>query len=280
MKNNWIYILLCLLGFVFLGLMILTAVNWFLVSSTSLDTNFVQKGSQLLQGICVFLLPAVLTAKFVSDTPLKYLRLQKSNAKCVILTIVFALFAIPAIDLFTQLNAKMHLPQFMHVIDEWMRQMEEQLEEVTEQMLSVSTVGGLLVNIFIVGMVAAICEEILFRGLILRMLESKFGMHLAVWLSAIIFSAIHVQFFGFLPRMLLGAGFGYMAVWSGSLWLPVIAHFINNTTGIIGFYLIHNKLIITDLDYNNMPINPIFSVACIVISIASLILMKKVNNVS
>ena len=72
--------------------------------------------------------------------------------------------------------------------------------------------------------------------------------HLAIWVSAALFSALHLQFFGFLPRLVLGAMFGYMLEWSGTLWLPVIAHFVNNAAAVIAYYLAHKGLIGNELD--------------------------------
>jgi len=74
------------------------------------------------------------------------------------------------------------------------------------------------------------------------------NIHAAIWVTAFIFSAIHVQFYGFLPRILLGAAFGYMAVWSGSLWLPILAHFINNAVGVIAFYIVRKQSITFDIE--------------------------------
>ena len=61
--------------------------------------------------------------------------------------------------------------------------------------------------------------------------------HLAVWIVAFVFSTLHFQFYGFVPRMLLGAIFGYAYLWSGSLWVPVIAHAYNNSSVVVMTWL-------------------------------------------
>jgi hypothetical protein len=96
-------------------------------------------------------------------------------------------------------------------------------------MLQMETSNQFLATLVAVAFLPAICEEWLFRGA-LQPLVSKWSgnIHVGVWVSAILFSAIHFQFFGFIPRMLLGAGFGYMVVASGSLWPAVLGHFVNN----------------------------------------------------
>jgi uncharacterized protein len=63
------------------------------------------------------------------------------------------------------------------------------------------------------------------------------NIHVSIWFAAILFSAIHFQFFGFVPRMLLGALFGYIYYWSGNLTLAILAHFVNNGVSVLALYL-------------------------------------------
>ena len=105
-------------------------------------------------------------------------------------------------------------------------------------MLQMSNIGDLTIMILIVGVLTGIGEEFVFRGIVQRLFLEKFrNRHIAVWTTAIIFSAIHFQFYGFVPRMLLGAFFGYLLVWSGNIWLPVTAHALNNSLSVIGAYI-------------------------------------------
>jgi len=107
--------------------------------------------------------------------------------------------------------------------------LEAEAARITQAMLQMETSNQFLATLVAVAVLPAICEEWLFRGA-LQPLVSKWSgnIHVGVWVSAILFSAIHFQFFGFIPRMLLGAGFGYMVVASGSLWPAVLGHFVNN----------------------------------------------------
>jgi membrane protease YdiL (CAAX protease family) len=90
-----------------------------------------------------------------------------------------------------------------------------------------------------IAVLPAVGEELLFRGVIQK-LFSKItrSHHWGIWISAILFSALHLQFYGFIPRLLLGAMFGYLLVWSGSLWLPILAHFINNAAAVTALFMI------------------------------------------
>jgi membrane protease YdiL (CAAX protease family) len=97
--------------------------------------------------------------------------------------------------------------------------------------------GGLLVNLFMIGILASVGEELIFRGLLQRLL---FGLvrnvHVAIIITAILFSAFHFQFFSFLPRLILGLILGYLMFYGRSIWYPILAHFVNNTMGVIYYY--------------------------------------------
>jgi membrane protease YdiL (CAAX protease family) len=99
-------------------------------------------------------------------------------------------------------------------------------------------VGGLLVGMFVIAVLPAVGEELVFRGIVQRRLYTLVrNPHVAIWTAALAFSAIHVQFFGFFPRLLLGALFGYLYYWSGNLWYPIFAHFVNNGFTLLMLYL-------------------------------------------
>src|SRR5690606_2422366 len=116
----------------------------------------------------------------------------------------------------------------------WMKVQELQMEKITEKILQVTSFSGLLLNLLVIAIIPAIGEELLFRGCLQPVFHRwTKNIHIAIWITAIIFSAIHVQFYGFIPRMLMGAVFGYMLYWGRSIWLPIIAHFINNATAVI-----------------------------------------------
>jgi len=201
--------------------------------------------SQFLQSICGFLLPAMTMAYLTSNQPLSFLSVQKTpRLKLTLITIAFMLVAIPAINLLAELNASVKFPEFLRGFEEWIRRHEDYRILITERFLETSTIRGLLLSIFLMAVIPSIAEELFFRGLLQRYFAQwTKNKHIAIWLTAFIFSAIHIQFYGFVPRMLLGAYFGYLLVWSRSIWLPVIAHFVNNAVAIIIFFLHQNQYI-------------------------------------
>ena len=104
-----------------------------------------------------------------------------------------------------------------------------QAQGAVEVLLGGTSYGDLIVGLLIVAVLAGFSEEIFFRGALQRLIMSgPLNHHLAIWLTAFIFSAFHMQFFGFFPRLVLGGYFGYLLYWSRSLWLPVIIHALNN----------------------------------------------------
>jgi predicted HTH transcriptional regulator len=118
------------------------------------------------------------------------------------------------------------------------------MEHLTEAFLKMETPGELIGNLIMIGLLPAIGEELFFRGILQRIfVDWSKSKHWGVWITAIIFSAVHMQFLGFVPRLLLGALLGYLYVWSGSLWLPIIAHFVNNAAAVILTYIYSNDII-------------------------------------
>lgn len=111
---------------------------------------------------------------------------------------------------------------------------EEIAERMTSMMLNSDSSLSLFVAILSMAIIPAFCEEVAFRGVVQPLLAKiTKNIHAAIWITAAIFSLIHVQFYGFLPRMLMGALLGYMVVWSGSLWSSILAHFVNNALAIV-----------------------------------------------
>jgi len=143
----------------------------------------------------------------------------------------------------------MSLPSFLSGLEKWMKASEEQAAELTKSFLEMHSLSDVLFNIFMIGLLPAIGEELLFRGIVQKIfVQWSKNVHVGVWTSAVLFSAMHVQFYGFIPRMMLGALLGYLLVWSGSLWLPMIAHFVNNASAVIFTYLFHEQMMSVDAD--------------------------------
>jgi membrane protease YdiL (CAAX protease family) len=157
----------------------------------------------------------------------------------IILVLIIMLVSMPFMEWAMLWNQKMVLPDFLKGIEKWMKEKENATMGITLKLVTVRSNLDFVANLIIIAVLPAIGEELMFRGGVQRSLNRAFeNPHVAIWLSAIIFSAIHVQFYGFVPRMLLGAGFGYLYYYSGSIWYAMLAHFINNAYAVCAaFYM-------------------------------------------
>lgn len=162
---------------------------------------------------------------------------------------VLAINFMIALSPIAEWNANLDFPGFMNGFEEWARSAEQRNEEITKTLTAFTSVGDLLLALLVIAIIPAIGEEVVFRGLMQNELfRASKNPHVAIWFAAFIFSAIHFQFFGFVPRLLLGALFGYLYYWSGNLWVPILAHFFNNGIQIVAMYYVNNGLIDMDAE--------------------------------
>jgi membrane protease YdiL (CAAX protease family) len=188
---------------------------------------------------------ALIFAYLTVKNPQEYLKASfKFNWLLLVIVFCVMLISSPLIELLSNVNQKMVLPHFLDGLQKTFREWEDQAKKVTDVLLQMPTVFSMILKLVFVGLLTAIVEEFMFRGVIQTIFIKWFkNPHAAVWITATLFSAFHMEFFGFLPRLLLGALFGYFVVWSGSIWTSVWAHFINNGTAVVVTYLYQNKMI-------------------------------------
>lgn len=215
-------------------------------SAAGLDTSQavnMLKYFQIVQSFGLFIIPPILAGWLFYGNFIKYLHLDKAiSASQVFIAVMIMISAMPFINYIRELNAGMNLPDWLGGVEQWMKTSEEQATRLTEAFLNVNTFGALLMNLFMIAVLPALGEEFLFRGVIQRIFTRLTrNVHLGIWISAMLFSAMHMQFYGFIPRMLLGALFSYLLVWSGSLSVPIIAHFINNGLAVVAAFYINRQ---------------------------------------
>ena len=205
---------------------------------------------QIINTLGLFVFPPLLFAYFVSKTPASYLGMNRNPALISTLTgIAVIIVILPFLHWTAGINEMLSLPEWMSGIENWMKSSEEQAREITTLFLSSQTVMGLMANLLMIAILPAIGEEFLFRGVLLRLFREWAGnVHVAVILSALLFSALHLQFYGFLPRFILGIFLGYLFVWTRSIWVPVIVHFFNNGIAVVAAWLHARGSISTDVD--------------------------------
>lgn len=160
---------------------------------------------------------------------------------------VLALAMAPVLDLTYRLNRLM--VEWIPMIGEMVAFYEDAAEVVTRALLTMPDLGSFIGILVAIAVLPAIFEEIAFRGVLMpRLARATGNIHAAVWISAALFSAIHLQFFGFIPRMLIGAGLGYLVIHSGRLWPAMVAHFVNNGMAVVSAYIMGPEWLETGLD--------------------------------
>jgi membrane protease YdiL (CAAX protease family) len=229
-----------------------------------------------IQALCVFILPVYFTLKATNSPPITYLKLNKNERldKKILFGLLVFFTGYVFVLFLTHWNRAIELPESMRGIEQWMRAKEDMAMATTERLLSVQTIGGLLMNILIIGVVAAVAEEIIFRGALQQFLQewTRNG-HVAVWISAFIFSTIHFQFFGFFPRLVLGALLGYLLLYTQNLWIPIFVHFFNNTLIVVVNYFWKNAEWLKNTE--TIKITPPFAILAVISLIVTILLFQK-----
>ncbi len=191
------------------------------------------------QEFSFFLIPGILILKLIRPDNQNYInnsRLPLATDILLVVILGFCLFPITSYS--GGLNAGMHFPHWLSGVEKWMVEKENSTDQVMNTLISPVTFRAMIFNVLMIAVLPAIGEEIIFRGIFQKIFSDLFRSgHLAIWFTAFLFSTLHFQFFGFLPRFILGLVFGYLFFWSGTLWLPVISHFLNNAVSVVVIYL-------------------------------------------
>jgi membrane protease YdiL (CAAX protease family) len=254
-RDLLIFILLTI-GVILIGYLIASAI---VISLYGLDTildigrlNFTNPNVenalwiiQILSTTIPIFVASVVFAYRIVKKPEEYLKLT-SAIPGLLWLVVFCVMVIstPLIECLSNFNQKLVLPHFLDGVQRWMRETEDQAIKLTALLLQMKTIPSMIFKLIVVGLLTAIVEEFMFRGCI-QTIFTKWtkNYHIAIWVTAALFSAFHMEFFGFLPRMMLGVLFGYFVVWSGSIWTAVWGHFINNGTAVVASYMYQNKMV-------------------------------------
>jgi len=216
---------------------------------------------QTLQALGMLVIPGFFVLRSM-EGPSGFTRLFPFPKRQAVM-LCFAVFPvlIPFVHFTSGLNGAIPIPG---AFGEWAAAKEAEVMQLTLRFMDMPNVGLLLFNLFMIALLPALGEELLFRGIIQRMcVRQGLNVHLAVWAAAVIFSAIHLQFLSFIPRVLMGVVLGYLLAWSGNMWYPIIAHFANNAVAVMLYYATQHGL--TNVDINDMgggdPVTVLFSLA-------------------
>jgi len=232
--------LLTWLGFIAVSGVLFMAITGIMVSSgVNMLNAHVMRGILVFQDVFIFVLPAFLAACCWSKQPGKWLQLKtKTDSRIIWGAILVMIIALPGNNLLAYLNQQITLPEAWAPFEQWMKAQEESAEKALMILLDDTGWMAFVCNFIVIAVLAAIGEEFCFRGVLQGLMKHTTA---AIWITAIVFSTIHLQFYGFVPRLLLGALFGYMLVWTNNLWVPIIMHCTNNGVIAILYYIAQVK---------------------------------------
>lgn len=230
--------LLLLFGLLFIGMCLTGFAGELMAGLTGRGTRATLLTVAAVQNILCFAAPVIILYRLTRPHPWQWGGFTAGvPSKSVLAMIALYALALPALNQTIWWNDHLNLPPSLHSLQDTFMTMEAQAREATETMLGGSSVGVLIVNILLVGILTGVCEEIFFRAGLQRILSEKMSRTAAIWLSALVFSVMHMQFFGFVPRLLLGAFFGYLYAATGSIWLNAAAHALNNSLVVVFSWL-------------------------------------------
>lgn len=223
----------------FVVMFLLMGIMQTIVNSIGLDRRCYILTFSLVQGLFVFIFPTILTWMMTSLRPWHMMGMDRSlSLKSLGWMLALYVIAYPAIAQIIYFNADISFPDSMKGLEQTLRDWENAGADATAAIMSTTTVGGLIVNVLIVGLFTGLAEEMFFRAGIQRMMmTSRISPTVAIWSAAAIFSFVHFQFFGFVPRLLLGAMFGYVYWRTRSIWAPALLHGINNSIVVVTEWL-------------------------------------------
>lgn len=241
--------ILILLGLFFVGLFVTQ-----LVSALFVDSENISRSQMLLtsviQNIFAFILPALVFNKIIYGNYTKQDGLRNgSHLSAYIVPVILIIIAMPFMNYIVEWNQNLSFPASMQGFEHKLREMEDLNASFSAKILDTSSFWGLITGVICIGILTGFGEEIFFRGALQKLfVECGINHHIAIWTAAFVFSAIHFQFFGFVPRLLIGAGLGYLFYWTGSIWVSASAHAVNNSMVVIFTWLQKNRFLTDDLN--------------------------------
>ena len=251
------------LTLLFVGGLLITALLTGLVIDR-LDTIPALQISIIAQNVLTFAMPAVVAVCIYTAKPWRFLAIDRRPpiVDIALMTAVYVA-SIPLVNYLVALNEAIALPECLSGIEQALKNAEESARAVTDSLLSSHAMPGFAITIFAMCILTGIGEEFFFRGALQGFIAQRVrSPHAAVWIAALIFSFFHFQFYGIIPRTVIGAVLGYALIYSRNIWVPVIGHAVNNAVAaLLQAYQIDEKTLIPGTAADSIPILPLLSLA-------------------
>lgn len=220
----------------FFILMLLVSICNAIIGSLPIGTerDHILWGS-VLQNILAFMLPAYLVARFCSKDAWEWLKLTpRLNLKPFLGVLIVYVITLPAMEFLIGWNESIHFPESLSGLEKSLRELEDASQAMVHTLLDTSGFLPVMAGVLVIGVLTGLAEEMFFRGGMQGILtRSKISPAMAIWLTAILFSTMHFQFYGFFPRLLMGVFFGYLLIWTGDLKVAAFAHILNNSVVVV-----------------------------------------------
>ena len=199
----------------------------------------VLKYLQAVQSVSLFMVPPFLFIFFYGENSTRFFGFNRGATSYAWLAIVFMMFfLIPVNNFLAQWNGNISFPESLAGLEKVLRNMENKADNLTKIFLKMNGPESYIINMLIIAIIPALGEELTFRGIFQPLfIRWTKNIHAGILITGFFFSFFHFQFFGFFPRWLLGVLFGYLYYWSGTIWVPVLAHFINNGLAVTAYWI-------------------------------------------
>lgn len=239
----------------------------FIFGQEAMSTNIYEEGTNVsiiryLQGVSqvgAFLIPPLIFAFLFYEAPKNYFsfKIERKEKLPIILFILLFLISVPIVEWLSLFNQSFSYPEWLSGFEQYSKSLSEKSEIIISKMLSDKSIIGLFGNIVIIGLLPAFSEELFFRGVLQQLLiKWTKKQHLSVIIIAIIFSAIHLDFMNFIPRVFLGLILGYAFLYTKTIWTPILIHLINNTSSVL-FYYFSSEEVSSNVYYFDGKITPL-----------------------
>jgi len=230
---------------------------------------------QLVQSLSLFVIPPIIFVWLKKESLARYFGMRvPARTGLYLVTFIMVIALVPVNNFLSHWNQNMVLPKALSGLEQALRAMEESADRLTKAFMEMHSWGAYLFNILLIAVLPALGEEMTFRGVIQPLfIRWTRNVHAGIIITGAVFSFFHFQFFGFIPRWGLGILFGYLYYWSGTIWLPMAAHFFNNALAVTAYRIAGSEMV--DQKYDQLGVKDVYLLLGVLILAACLVIFYR-----